>query len=294
MKKLVTFCLSALFLTFSVCSYAQDAAKKDEGPWSKGGDASLTFLSSSFSSEWSAKDGGENNLTVGALVNGFANYKKEKISWDNNLLAQYTSQRTSVNPDFVKTLDKLELLSLAGLKAKGDWYYSMAFSMKTQWTPTKISGLVSGERDSIITSFFAPGQILIGPGMKYTKGDKTSKMQISVNVSPATAKFIIIGDQQVADASYGGDNFQLEFGASVLGTARFNLRDNITYQTNIELFSNYLKDPQFVDVKWSNIISTNVLKIVTINFTYDVRFDKDISDAVRTASTLGVGLGYKF
>ena len=294
MKRLLTLCLSTLFLMFSVFSYAQDAAKKEEGPWKVGGDASLTFLSSSFSSEWSAKDGGENNVTVGALVNAFAKYKQDKISWDNNLLAQYTSQRTAVNPDFVKTLDKLELLSLAGLQAKDNWYYSMALSVKTQWTPTEINGLRSGQRDSVISSFFAPGQILIGPGMKYSKGDKKSKMQIAMNISPATAKFILINDQQVSDASYGGDNFQMEFGASVLGTVRYNIKENLTYQTNIELFSNYLKDPQFVDVKWSNIISTNILKIVTVNFTYDVRYDKDLSDKVRTASTLGVGLGYKF
>lgn len=293
MKKFFTFCLSTLFLMFSIGAIGQDDAKKDESPWKTGGDASLTFLSSSFSSEWSAKDGGENNITVGALANGFAKYKKDKLSWDNNLLAQYTSQRTAVNPDFVKTLDKLELLSLAGYEAVNNWYYSMALSAKTQWTPTQISSF-SGTRDSVVSSFFAPGQILIGPGMKYSKGDKKSKLQVAMNVSPATAKFIIIRDQEVADASYNGDNFQTEFGASVLGTVRYNIRENITYQTNIELFSNYLNNPQFVDVKWANIISTNILKIITINFTYDVRYDNDISEKVRTASTLGVGLGYKF
>ena len=79
MKKLLTLCLSTLCLMFSTFSYAQDAAKEEKGPWTTGGDASLTFLSSSFSSEWSAKDGGENNLTVGALVNGFAKYKKDNF-----------------------------------------------------------------------------------------------------------------------------------------------------------------------------------------------------------------------
>ena len=191
-------------------------------------------------------------------------------------------------------MDKFELLSLAGLQAKDNWYYSMALSMKTQWTPTQINGLLSGQRDSVISSFFAPGEILIGPGMKYSKGDKKSKLQVAMNVSPATAKFLIVQNQQVADANYAGDNFRFEFGAAVLGTVRYNIKENITYQTNIELFSNYLKDPQFVDVKWSNIISTNILKVVTINFTYDVRYDKDLSDKVRTASTMGVGLGYKF
>jgi hypothetical protein len=295
MKK-ITLSILAIILSVSVTTYAQDGKKKaeDKSPWNVGGDISLTFLASEFSDSWSGKDGGEDNLTVGALANLFAKYKKDNLSWENNLLAQYTTQRTSVNPDFIKTLDKLELVSFAGYKASENWSYSGVLSIKTQWSPTYLNSVSSGQRDSLITNFFAPGEILIGPGMKYTKGDKKSRSQLTLNVSPATAKFIVIGSQQVADASYGGENSVFEFGASVLGTYRTNITKNLTYASNIELFSNYLKDPQFVDVKWSNIISANILKIITVNFSYDLRYDNDISEEVRTAATFGVGLGYKF
>jgi len=289
MRKITITLLSLLFI---VNLNAQD--KKEVEPWNVGGDASITFLASGFSDAWSAKDGGEDNLTVGALANFFAKYKKGKISWDNNFLAQYTTQRNSVNPDFIKTLDKLELLSFAGYSAGKNWYYSNLFSMKTQWTPTYINSLISGNRDSVITTFFAPGEILVGPGMKYGHGDKKSKSQLTVNISPATAKFLIIGSQQIADANYSGETAIFEFGASVLGTYRVKLLDNVTYASNFELFSNYLKNPQFVDVKWANIISTNILKVITINASFDLRYDKDISDDVRMAGTFGVGLGYKF
>lgn len=295
MKKITLSVLVILFAV-SIASYAQDGAKKeaDKSPWNIGGDVSLTFLASEFSDSWSGKDGGEDNLTVGALANIFAKYKKENLSWENNLLAQYTTQRTSVNPDFVKTLDKLELVSFAGYKANKHWYYSGVLSIKTQFSPTYINSTSSGLRDSLITNFFAPGEILIGPGMKYGKGDKKSRSQLTLNISPATAKFLVIGSQQVADASYNGESTIFEFGASVLGTYRTKITKNLTYASNIELFSNYLKDPQFVDVKWSNIISANILKVITINFSYDLRYDNDVSEKVRTAGTFGVGLGYKF
>ena len=289
----ITFSLCAMLLLVNYSLIAQEDAKKEDF-WNVGGDASVTFLASSFSGSWSAKDGGESSITVGALANFFAKYKKDNITWDNNLLAQYTSQRTAVNPDFVKTLDKLELLSFAGYTAKKDWSYSGAFSLKTQWTPTYVQSQATGLRDSVITTFFAPGEILIGPGMKYSHGDKTSKSQITMNISPATAKFIVVGSQQVADATYGGNKAKFEFGASVLGTYRTKLTETLTYASNIELFSNYLKDPQFVDVKWSNIVSTNIMKVVTINLSFDLRYDNDISPEARTASTFGVGLGYKF
>jgi hypothetical protein len=289
MRKITITVLSLLFVG---SLHAQD--KKEQNPWNVGGDASLTFLASGFSDSWSAKDGGEDNITIGGLANFFAKYKKDKITWDNNFLAQYTAQRTAVNPDFIKTLDKLELLSFAGYQASKNWYYSGLFSLKTQWTPTYLNSVTTGNRDSVITTFFAPGEILIGPGLKYSFGDKKTKSQATINFSPATAKFIIVGSQQVADASYGGERSQFEFGASILGTYRVKLLDNVTYATNFELFSNYLNNPQFIDVKWANIISTNILKIVTINASFDLRYDKDISDDVRTAGTFGVGLGYKF
>lgn len=295
MKK-ITLSILVIILSVSITTYAQDADKKEEdkSPWNVGGDVSLTFMASQFSDTWSAKDGGEDNLTVGALANIFAKYKKDNLSWENNLLAQYTTQRTSINPDFVKTLDKLELVSFAGYKSSEYWAYSGVLSIKTQWSPTYINSISSGQRDSLITNFFAPGEILIGPGMKYAKGDKKSRSQITVNLSPATAKFLVIGSQQVADASYNGEQRIFEFGASLLGTYRTKITENLTYASNIELFSNYLEEPQFVDVKWSNIISANILKVITINFSYDIRYDNDISKEVRTAGTFGVGLGYKF
>lgn len=286
--------LTVFVVAFSVAAFAQEEAKKETSLWNIGGDASVTFLSSSFSAEWSGIDGGQSNITIGALGNAFAKYKKDKVSWDNMLLMQYTTQKTQVNPDFVKTLDKLELLSFAGYTAVRNWDYSMALSVKTQWTPTYLTSKITGERDSVISNFFAPGEILIGPGMKFNKGDKTSKSQLSVNVSPATAKFVIVRDQQIADANYQGNLFNTEFGASILGTYRVKLMENLTYQTNVSLFSNYLEKPQFIDVKWANIISTNLFKIVTINLTYDLRYDHDVSTKVRSATTFGVGLGYKF
>lgn len=275
---------------------AQDSgdAKKEESPWKVGGDVSVTFLSSAFSDAWSAKDGGVNNLTIGGLANIYAKYKLGKVSWDNNFLAQYTTQRTDANPDFIKTLDKLELLSFAGYEATKNWYYSGALSVKTQWTPTYTTSSITGQRDSLLTTFFAPGEILVGPGMKYNFGDKKTKSQLTMNISPATAKFIIVGSQAVADASYGGETSQFEFGAALLATYRVAILENLTYASNLELFSNYLNEPQYVDIKWANIVSTNILKIVTVNLSFDLRYDKDLIDQVRTAYTFGVGLGYKF
>ncbi len=296
MKKIILGFIAIMFL-MATTTFAQDAKKttKEETPWKVGGTASVTFLASEFSDTWSAKDGGQSSLTIGALVNVYAKYKLGRVNWDNNLLAQYTTQRTDVNPDFIKTLDKLELLSFAGYTtASKHWSYSGALSIKTQWTPTYLNSINSGNRDSVITTFFAPGEILIGPGMKYNRGDKKSKSQLTLNISPATAKFIIINSQQVADATYAGDRSRFEFGASLLGTYRINLAKNVTYAANFELFSNYLKDPQYIDVKWGNILSANFLKVLTVTVSYDLRYDKDISDDVRTAGTFGVGLGYKF
>ena len=73
----------------------------------------------------------------------------------------------------------------------------------------------------------------------------------------------------------------------------------------------YLENPQNVDVKWTNLVATNLLKYFTITLSTDLRYDYDVQipndvdnngtietgefiRGVRFAQTFGVGIGYKF
>jgi opacity protein-like surface antigen len=311
-----------LFLAFSWQTVT--AQEETASNWDLGGDAGLTFFQSSFSN-WT-DGGGEATTTIGALGNLFAKYKNGRTSWDNLGLLQYQIQKVGQDADFLKAVDRLELLSVAGYNVSANnnsaWSYSFLASLKTQMTET--------EADSVLqSSFFAPAEILLAPGMKYSIGDKKTKYNLLVNFSPATAKFIIVGDQALADlgtftgepATFDalgnkltdGTTLRTEFGASLVGNYRLNVieTDNIklTWQTNLELFSNYLEDPQNIDVKWTNLITTNLFKYFTVSLATDLRYDDNVAVPVdrdgdginegtgartRFAQTFGVGIGYKF
>ena len=310
-----------LFLAFTSQTLM---AQEDTTYWNLGGDASLTFFQSSFTN-WT-DGGGDPTTTIGALANVFAKYKKARTTWDNIGLIQYQIQKVGSATDFSKAVDRLELLSVAGYNVSADnnsaWSYSFLASLKTQITATE-------DADGVLQSnFFAPAEILLAPGMKYSKGDKKSKSNLLVNLSPATAKFIIVNDQTLADlgtftgepATFDGTTkltdgamVRTEFGASLIGTYRLNVIETddikLTWQTNLELFSNYLEDPQNIDVKWTNIVSANLFKYFTVSLATDLRYDDNVAVPVdrdgdgefegtgprtRFAQTFGVGVGYKF
>lgn len=311
-----------LFLSFS---WLTVSAQEETSNWDLGGDASLTFFQSSFSN-WT-DGGGEATTTIGALGNLFAKYKEGRTSWDNIGLLQYQIQKVGQDADFLKAVDRLELLSVAGYNVSAEdnsnWSYSFLASLKTQLTATEDAD------GNLQSSFFAPAEILLAPGMKYSKGDKKTKANLLINFSPATAKFIVVGDQTLADAGTftsepatfdaagnkltDGATLRTEFGASLVGNYRLNVleTDNIklTWQTNLELFSNYLENPENVDVKWSNLVTANLFKYFTVSLATDLRYDDNVAvpldrngdgevdgtgPRTRFAQTFGVGIGYKF
>ncbi|MFK7948617.1 MAG: DUF3078 domain-containing protein [Saprospiraceae bacterium] len=316
------FTVLALLLT-SISLFAQE--NTDESNWKIGGDAGLTFFQSSFVN-WT-DGGGDPTTTIGILGNLYAKYGQDRTSWENIALLQYQIQRVGADADFLKSIDRLELLSVAGYQISennANWNYSMLASMKTQLTNTVVD-------DKLQSNFFAPAEILLAPGVKFTRGDKKTKDNLLVNLSPATAKFTIVNDADLADAGTftgipatydtsgnkltDGSMLRSEFGASLIANYRLNVVDKedikVSWQTNVELFSNYLENPQNVDVKWTNLIATNFLKYFTVTVSTDLRYDYDVqipSDVdengtietgefirgVRFAQTFGVGIGYKF
>lgn len=310
-------CLLLLFVLTTMTNLVAQDAPKEESPWRIGADVNSTFFQSAFFN-WT--EGGENTITIGILGNAFAKYKKDKITWDNNLLLQYSIQQVgSMDNPFVKNIDKFELLSFAGHEITDKFYYSFLGSLKTQITPTENTD------EKVLSKFFAPAEILIGPGIKYGWGDKKSKDNMVINISPATMKMLVVANQDIADAGTftgvpatfdtsgvkltDGQTLRLEFGASLLGTYRVNLSENVTYQTNLELFSNYLENPQNIDVKWFNMLNMKVWKLITLTLSTDLRYDKDVlvpvdldgdgikestDNRVRFAQTFGIGIGYKF
>lgn len=84
---------------------------------------------------------------------------------------------------------------------------------------------------------------------------------------------------------------------------------NVNFKTKLELFSNYLNNPQNIDVNWECLLSMKVNKYISATVSTQLVYDDDIKIAVDSNNdgladkngprvqfkeVLGIGLSYKF
>ena len=303
MKK-ICILMSGLML-FSLISIGQTEA---DTAWKVGSNGSLSFAQSSFTN-WSA--GGDNTITLNGLFDLHANYEKGNKKWENLLVLGFGQTKTG-KQEYRKSEDKIDFLSNYGIKASEKWYYSANFNFKSQFAP---GYEYPDELDSTkvkISNFLAPAFISLGLGMEYRPVD-----YFSVYLSPATARWIIVNDQELANAgAFGveaaeydtlgnitkeGETLRFEFGAYARIMFVKDIAKNINLSTKLELFTNYIENPQNVDVNWDTMINFKVNNWLSANFGLQMIYDdntpitdKDGKTGPRTQikQLLGVGLTY--
>ncbi|HQB22702.1 MAG TPA: DUF3078 domain-containing protein, partial [Bacteroidales bacterium] len=70
-----------LILSFACINvFSQEESVSTKGEWKKGGMMSLNASQISFTN-WAA--GGQNSIAANSFVNLFANFKKNRMTWDN-------------------------------------------------------------------------------------------------------------------------------------------------------------------------------------------------------------------
>lgn len=281
MKK-VLLGLATLFTIYS--TQAQETESKDEvQPWTSKGNFALLVSQSSFSN-WQA--GGDNNFSGNLNVNYDLNYKSDDWNWDNKVIVNYGLTKLK-GEDQKKTNDRLELNSLLGKKATGNWYYSAFLNFKTQMD----SG---NDKDGIRNShFFSPAYLQIGPGLLWKKSD-----DLKVNIAPATSRFIFVHKHftEFGDA-FGvekGKSMEYQLGMSINAYYKLNLMENVSAENILNLYSNYLDKPANVVMDYQLNIVMKINKYLSTNFTFQAVYDDEAYKGFQVREVLGVGLSYNF
>jgi hypothetical protein len=280
-------------------------------PWKFGGTGTLNFNQVSLSN-WAT--GGQSSVSGLSLVTMTINYKDTRSSWNNTYnfvygLAKINKERLK------KSDDQIDLTSKYGRNISKAWYYAAQLNFRSQFTRT-----LDKETDVLVSRFFAPAFILTSLGIDYKPREN-----FSVFLSAVTGKVTIVRDQALADAgAFGvqparrdtagaiipgtGDRFRREFGGYMNARFRTPLMENITFQTQLDLFSNYNQNPRNIDVNWQNTISMKVNKLISASLFTHLIYDDDImteidSDEdgvidkkgprIQFKETLGIGLTYK-
>lgn len=265
--------------------------------WTVGGTTSLTFSQVSLTN-WSG--GGKNSIAGTFLFKSYYNYKKDKVSWDNNFDLGYgLTQQGSDNP--IKTDDKLLLATKLGYKASKNWNYSALADFKTQMD----NGYKDPPANTVkISEFMAPAYLTVSLGMDYKPSDN-----FSLYISPLTAKTTMVMDTELSDAgAYGvkaGETSRSEFGAYVKMVAKKkDLVKNVDFATRADFFSNLADNPQYIDVDWETLFTMKVNKYLSAMASFNLLFDNDIKYVdennvahgarVQLKQMIGFGLTYNF
>lgn len=292
MKK-ITFIISLVLSSIFV--FGQSA---DTSYWNIGGVTSFTFSQTQFK-YWSA--GGNNSAAINGLFNVHADYLKDKTSWKNSLDLGYGTQKAMGLP-FRKTDDKIDFSSKFGYKAVNKFYYSGLVNFKSQFT-YGYEYLDNGD-SNLVSNFMAPGYLLYSVGIDYLPTE-----EFSIYTSPLTGKTTFVMDEFLSDnGAFGvdtGKTVRNEFGAYIKMEMNKKITDNFTINSKLGLFSNYLKNPQNIDVNFDLLASLKITKFFTVNFTTQMIYDDDILILINPATgykgrrlqikeLVGIGFSYNF
>lgn len=274
MKRILLIAL--IISSFSV--YSQDTIRV--GNWMFMGKLSLN-VSQSYFSNWTA--GGTSNFTPIGKFTMNANMKKDKHEWTNwiDLALGYS---IFIDQEPMKTEDKIEYITSYRYQLHKHWYFTVMGKYATQFAKGYDYSVDSTD---YISKFMAPAWIDIGPGIMYEPTD-----WFFVNFSPVTPAWIIVNDQKLADSgSFGLDPATFDdegmlvshakkvksmFGAKMMIVLSKEVAKNITMGTKLELFSDYLNEPQNIDVNWQVLIGLKVNDWLNVDLQTTLLYDNDI------------------
>lgn len=280
MRTVLFICLMAI----TSLSFSQE--KKDSIPaskWKITGQFSFLFNQSSFSN-WKA--GGDNTISGNFGINYDFNYKNGDWNWDNRIITDYGLSNSN-DLGFRKNSDRFEYNTLLGKKTKKNWFFSFFMNFKSQYS----RGYDYKQTPALaISDFFAPAYLTFGPGMLWKKSDN-----ITINIAPATARFIFVSDE--FSGKYGvdeGDNSKFGLGFNLSGYFKYTLFKNVTMENVIALYSDYIENPQNVDIDYQ----VNFVLIINKHLTTDIRLhmlvDDNASNQVQFKELFGLGFKYIF
>ncbi|PQJ71916.1 DUF3078 domain-containing protein [Polaribacter butkevichii] len=274
-----------LLLVISTSFYAQKK-KKDTLPvpkWKILGRFTFVFNQSSFTN-WVS--GGENTVAGDINVHYDFNYKKKNINWDTRILTGYGLSHLN-GKGYRKTNDRFELNSLLGVKSGKNWFLSQFLNFKTQYT----RGYNYKKTPPLpVSDFLSPAYLSLGPGMLWKKSDNSN-----INIAPATARLTMVSD--FFSGQFGvdeGDNTAFSLGFNLASYFKFTVMENVEVENVLTVYSDYLDQPENLDIENQMNIRFKVNKHMKMHMTFHGVMDDNASSRIQFRQLFGLGLNYSF
>lgn len=222
-------------------------------------------------------EGGSATIALNAYIDGNANYAKNKMIWENRIKIAYGfiqsfDKDKPFKQQYKKSEDKLNIDSKWGYSFYDRLYASASVNFRTQLTAGFDN---SGTTPKLLSSFMAPGYLSLGLGIDYKP-----LTFLSINFSPATGNFIVVSIPELRK-KFGNNEDQAvrsEFGAQLKLDMRFAYK-TFKLGTQVTLFSDYLHNPQNIQVYWDFDASWAIRKFLTLSLRTNLIYDDNIKIA---------------
>ncbi len=285
--------------------------------WHVGGFAGLMVSQAAFY-QWGP--GGTNSFAFLISGNFYANYRKDKIMWDNSLdfkwgmVANGLIRKSSLaERNFQKNIDILAFKSNLGYQVSKTLFVSARLGFESQFAPTydyAQTDTVGGNyRRYTISKFAAPAVLTIAPGLTWKPKDYFTlffspaggKMTFVTKDSPGRNLDTIPGgyytDRYYKDVD--GKGFMGEFGAELDLLFQKEIIKNVSWKSHLNVFASYLNASYNTDLPYYNA-DNDSMEIRSIAMTTKhipvVKWDNDIVFTVNKflTATLSTRFVYQY
>jgi hypothetical protein len=236
------------------------AAEKEPAVHSFHGKNLLTFSQVSYSKSW--ESGGVPSLTLRGASNLIYTYNKNLVYFQSVFDGAYATAWEAEN-SAMKKEDRFSFTNTFGLRTskKSPLYYITMVDLKSQFAP----GYPSVTDRTIISRLFSPAYLTTSLGLSYKYKD-----ELSVTLAPVSGRFVFVLDTAIANRGL----YEVEYGktvktdmgcyASVIYVKNF--LKLFSFNSKLEMFSNYKDKPQNIDMDWENKLGIKLTSYLTAEF----------------------------
>ncbi len=257
---------------------------------------------------------GSDRLGIGGAIHYKLRFKKNQFNWTNDVLFNLTVQRIgsgTINTTsdeglpFEKALDMLSFNSNLAyqITESSAWSYSLDIGLRTQLLSSFIDSAsnkiylkelnIAPYKTSLVSKLFSPAMITLAPGISYSK-NKTYQFFLS----PVAGQIIVISDQNIANLGVHGTKlkdgstteFELtKFALGALAKVSYTNTyfEKLNVGSELSLFSDYLDNPQNIDVVWMNSIGVELFKGFLLGLKLDLYYDHDKTNNISDSNAVG-------
>lgn len=257
---------------------------------------------------------GNSRLGFGGALNYNSRYKKGLFQWKNDILFNFSAERTgsgTINANsnekqpFRKALDMLQLNTNFGYKFKESsaWAFAVDLGLRTQLLNSYVDSAsqliymkelnVAPYKTDLVSKLFSPALITIAPGIEYSKSKDWQ-----IFFSPVGGQITIISDQNIANLGIHGTSLK-EGSNTDYETSKFALGallkagykriyfEKLIVGSALSLFSDYLDNPQNIDVVWQNSLGYELFKGFNLQLKADLYYDDNKTNNITESNAVG-------